>query len=303
MVANVMKRSVHNAHAEARGRKGGGAWLRASLALVACSWAAAAAAAPECTLHAAADMVFTAYTPFGSGASATSTVTYRCPTAVRNAWIGVSGPRVMTAGGESLSFDVYQGPYPAPTWGDQPPVAVPLSTTGSVTIHGFLPPQDAAAGSYLATLTVTIYSGTQQNATATVPLAVSTSGFADTCTIGAGALAFGSYDPVGANAVSPLDAQATIEIACTRATQYAVGLGPGSFAAGSVRRMASGGDRLEYELYADAARTTIWSTTTTVGGTAPSTAPIQLVVHGRVLAGQAAAAGAYADVVQSTINF
>lgn len=280
-----------------------GARSRACLAIALALWAPAALAAPRCSLDAVTEMVFTGYTPFGAGVAATATITYKCPAPIDNAWIAIAGARAMTAGSESLRIELQQSPYPGAPWGDQPPVAVPSARNGSVTVFGFLPPQDAAAGSYRGTFLVTIYTRTPQSATDTATLVASTSGFVDTCTIESGSLAFGSYDPVGAHAVSPLDAQATIRIACTRATSYAVGLGPGSYASGATRQMASGAGRLRYELYADPGRTTVWDATSTVVGTASSIAPVPLVVHGRVPGGQAAPAGAYADTVISTINF
>lgn len=275
---------------------------RLAIAVALCAWAPAAAA-QSCHALAATNMVFTNFTPFGPGVAATSTITYNCPPPISQAWIAISVPRTMNAGGNALQFDVYQDANHVTVWPDAPPVAVPASKTGSVTVYGFLPPQDAAAGNYLATLVVSIYTGTIQNRTDTANLAVSTSNFSNTCTIAAGTLSFGSYDPVGANAASPLDAQGTIAIACTRNTSYAVGLGLGSFASGATRQMAAGAQRLAYELYSDPGRATIWSSTSTVGGTAPSIAPITLTVYGRIPRGQAAWAGSYSDTVQSTINF
>ncbi len=67
--------------------------------------------------------------------------------------------------------------------------------------------------------------------------------------------------------------------------------------------MASGAQRLRYELFSDPARTAVWNTTSTVGGTATSIQPIPLTVYGRVPAGQGVGVGSYADAVQSTINF
>jgi spore coat protein U-like protein len=280
-----------------------GARMRACLAIALALFGRAALAAPTCTIDEPTEMVFTGYTPFGPGVAATATIRYRCPKPVGNVWIGIAAPRVMTAGGDSLPFELYQSPYPGALWGDQPPVAVPPTTKGSVTVYGFLPPQDAAAGDYRGTFLVTIYTDTPQAASDTATLVTSTAGFVDTCIIGAGTLAFGSYDPVGAHAASPLDAQATFQIACTRATRDAVGLGAGSFPSGATRQMANGAGRLRYELYTDPGRTTVWNDTSTVAGTAASTAPVPLVVHGRVPGGQAAPAGAYADTVISTIDF
>jgi spore coat protein U-like protein len=262
------------------------------------------ASAQRCRTLRATPMVFTGYSPFGPGVSATSTLTYRCQPGTTQAWIGISQPRRMSAGGGNvLQFDVYTAADRATSWPDTPPWPVPVAPNGSVTVHGFLPPQDAAAGNYTGNLFVVLYSGPAMSPSGFAVLRASTSGFVPVCTIGAGTLAFGSYDPVGAHAVTPLDAQGTIQIACSRDAAWSVGLGLGSFAAGTTRQMASGPQRLRYELYQDAARTAVWSTTSTVGGVAPSWNPIVLNVHGRVFAGQAVPAGPYADTVQSTVNF
>jgi spore coat protein U-like protein len=299
----VKHMSVARAHVGAApGASHHGARMRACAAVALALWARAALPAPSCTIDEPTEMVFTGYTPFGPGVSATATMGYRCPKPVGNVWIGISAPRAMTSGADSLELELYQSPYPGALWSDQPPVAVPTTTKGSVTVYGFLPPQDAAAGDYRGTFLVTIYTGTPQTVSDTATLAASAS-VASACTIGAGTLAFGSYDPVGAHAASPLDGQGTIQIACTRATSYAVGLGAGSFPSGATRQMANGAGRLQYELYADPGRTAVWNATGTVGGTAASTAPVWLVVHGRVPGGQAAPAGAYLDTVISTIDF
>ena len=60
------------------------------------------------------------------------------------------------------------------------------------------------------------------------------------CTISTAALAFGVYDPVVTNASSPLDGTGTVTIACTKGATTTIGLGLGSNASGSTRRMADG---------------------------------------------------------------
>jgi spore coat protein U-like protein len=270
------------------------------LALALC---ASAAEAQSCKLNAVTNMVFTNYTPFGAGVAATSTISYRCPNPVTAAFIGISTPRTMTAGANTLQFELYGEPAHTNVWPSAPPRAVPADKNNVVTVYGLLPPQDAAAGVYQRTLTVSLSTGSPANVTDTITLVVSTSNFVEACIISPGTLAFGSYDPLGANAVAPRDAQASFQIACTRNTGYTVGLGAGSYAAGATRQLANGAQRLQYELYTTAARNVVWNATTTVGGTAPSTSPVTLTVYGRIPGGQAASAGAYADVVQSTINF
>lgn len=279
---------------------GHGPRLRLAVALAAALSASSTSAA--CWVLGATPMVFTGYSPLEpAGVTATSTVAYSCDNAGTRPWLGISTPWTMADGGSSLAFELYQDAARTAPW----PTATRISVASgvgihTVTIHGFLPPgQDVPAGSYQTTLAVTMYTGGQgQNPGNAMPLVVSTS-LARTCVIAAATLAFGSYDPLDP---APRDAQATIQVTCTRDTAYTVGLGPGDHAA-ATRQMANGAARLSYELYTDPARTTVWTTAAPVGGTAPSAAPIPLVVHGRIPAGQAVAAGAYSDLVQSTIDF
>ncbi len=130
------------------------------------------------------------------------------------------------------------------------------------------------------------------------------------CVISPATLDFGSYDPVNVNAApsANLDATATVTVACTKGSNYWLGLNTGANASGATRRMkANAADDLTYELYQDSGRSTVWGNTS---GTAPaavtagSTGVITLTVYGRVAGGQTTApSGAYTDSVQSTINF
>lgn len=273
--------------------------LVAPLAAVALAAAAAlwpARAAADCWPLSSSPVTFSAYTPFGAGASATGRITYLCWGNTR-ARMGISIPRTMRSGANSLQFELYQDAAHTVRFPDTALVDVPLTLIGSITVYGLLPPQDAAPGAYTAQLTATIANDGQPSA---IGLTVNTTGFVPSCIIQPAVLAFGDYNPLS---TTPGDAQATITIACTRSTTYSVALGAGSHAAGTTRQMANGADRLQYELYSDAARLTAWTGTSTVAGTAASTAPIPLVVYGRIPARQLVRAGAYGDVVQSTINF
>jgi spore coat protein U-like protein len=275
--------------------------LRMLLAIALLSWAPAAAA-QKCSGLTATNLVFTNYSPFGPGVSATSMITYTCDPGVTQAWIGIADIRALSFAGNRMQYEIYTSADRSAVWPGAPPLAVPAGPANTVTAYGFLPPQDAAAGTYSGTQRVILYTGANQAKTDQLVMQVSAI-VAPACTIGAGTLAFGGYDPVGANATAPLDAQGTFQIACTRNTAYAVGLGPGSFASGATRRMANGAERLAYELYSDPGRTAVWSAASTVAGTALGIAPVTLTVYGRVPGGQAVAPGAYADTVQSTINF
>lgn len=141
-----------------------------------------------------------------------------------------------------------------------------------------------------------------QAATATADLSVSAM-VVSNCTISAGTVAFGNYDPVGANATTDLDANGTVTVQCTRGTSAAVGLDPGDHFSGT-RRMSDGGTEfLTYELYSDAPGGTVWTNAATVAYVAPNRSPQDLTVYGRVPGAQDAAAGSYSDTVVATITF
>jgi len=145
-------------------------------------------------------------------------------------------------------------------------------------------------------------------------LAVSAS-VASNCTISTAAVAFGAYDPIVANAVTALAGTGSITITCTKASVPTLKLDLGANPSGSVRRMASGAERLPYELYqapdnlagtACGALTTVWGTSganilTTVA--APSKAARTYNVCGTVPGGADVAVGAYADTVIATVTF
>jgi spore coat protein U-like protein len=143
-------------------------------------------------------------------------------------------------------------------------------------------------------------------ATATANLTVSAT-VINNCTISTAALAFGSYDPVVANQSNNLDGTGTLTVTCTRGATTTIGLGPGTNGSGSTRRMVDAqGNFLTYELYRDSGRATVWNTGAggvLTPGAAPSRAPRDFTVYGRITANQDVPAGAYSDTVVATVNF
>lgn len=142
-------------------------------------------------------------------------------------------------------------------------------------------------------------------ATATANLGVSAT-VVNNCTISTTALAFGSYDPVVAHASTDLDGTGTVTVACTKGATSTIGLGLGSNASGSTRRMTDGSNYLTYELYQDAGRTTVWGDAGAglySPGAAPSKAARNFTVYGRVASNQDIPAGSYNDTVVATVNF
>ena len=137
---------------------------------------------------------------------------------------------------------------------------------------------------------------TAASASATVHV---TANVASACTITNSPLAFGTYDPLGANLTADLDAQAPLTYACTGALPATISLGN----VGS-RAMTNpaGGASLLYEIYTSTARSTVWGTNSvSVTGTGASAT---VDMFGRIPRAQTGlAAGSFAQDIQATINF
>lgn len=120
------------------------------------------------------------------------------------------------------------------------------------------------------------------------------------CTLSTSGIAFGRYDPLINQNV---DSAANINVTCDQPTAYSIALstGNGSY---ETRRMSSGLHHLLYNLYIDAALTTVWGDGT---GQSAAIGDTQLVanytVYGRIPAGQNAHVGAYGDTIVITLTF
>ena len=155
-------------------------------------------------------------------------------------------------------------------------------------------------------LLAAIAPATAQAATATANLSA-TATVINNCTINTAALAFGNYDPVGANAAADLDGTGTVTIACTKGTTATIGLGLGANASGTTRRMTDGsGNYLTYEMYHEVGHSTVWGTAGAAllsPAAAPSKAARNFTVYGQVTGNQDATAGSYTDTIVATVNF
>src|SRR5207245_7233418 len=110
----------------------------------------------------------------------------------------------------------------------------------------------------LAVLTAFVVSAPVFAATATANLPINAS-VAANCSISTSAVNFGNYDPIGANAAVNLDATGTVTVTCTKGAGLSIDLGLGANASGATRRVNDGGiNYMNYELYSDAGRTTVW---------------------------------------------
>jgi spore coat protein U-like protein len=143
-------------------------------------------------------------------------------------------------------------------------------------------------------------------ASATADLSVSAT-VTNNCTVTTAALAFGSYDPVVANASAGLDGTGRLTVACTKGVAPTIALAAGSNASGATRRLSDGaGHFLEYNLFQDSSRSTAWSASGAgiyTATAATSKASRDFTVYGRVAGNQDVPAGAYGDTVVATVNF
>lgn len=146
-----------------------------------------------------------------------------------------------------------------------------------------------------------------QAATATANLSVSAT-INNNCTITTAAVGFPAYDPIVTHATAPDDSTSgSVTITCTKGSAATIGLGLGSNVSGSQMRMLNGAANfLNYALYQDASRTTVWGNSGSgllSPVAAPSKAPRAFTVYGRIPAGQDLPAGTYTDTVTATVNF
>ena len=113
--------------------------------------------------------------------------------------------------------------------------------------------------------------------------------------------------------VANVDASSTVSAKCTKGTTFEFSLNGGSTVGGNIAQRlldGPGAETLQYNLYTDAGRSTLWGDGTT-GVTVPGTGTgmanwIPATVYGRVpdnATNQAAAPGAYADVITVTVTY
>ena len=107
------------------------------------------------------------------------------------------------------------------------------------------------------------------------------------CSISAVNLTFPAVDPLN----SQTDGATTVTVKCTKNSAYTVGLNAGTTAGSTIaqRLMANGADTMDYNLYTDIGRTSVWgnSAGSWVSGTGAGMGTAQVLnVYGRVAAGQ-----------------
>lgn len=108
-------------------------------------------------------------------------------------------------------------------------------------------------------------------------------------------LDFGTYDPT--NTVNDDDGVGDFTFRCTRGTNYDLYIS-------GARTMTDGTDTLNYDLYQDLGRTTVWASASPgTTGTSANNAPNTTDIYGRIPALQDVQAGAYSGTVTVTVEY
>ena len=128
----------------------------------------------------------------------------------------------------------------------------------------------------------------------------SASAAAATCNVSPQSVNFGNYDTLE---TQPLDGIGNISVRCDAETTFTISIGSGA-GTHTARQMASGADILEYNLYTDPSRLTVWGDGSAGSVTVSDTASTaEKAIYGRVPARQNVPAGLYNDVIVVTIVY
>ncbi len=137
-----------------------------------------------------------------------------------------------------------------------------------------------------------------------------TAGIGKNCVIETTNISFGSYDPANVNATDPLDATGTITTTCTIGTAGEIFIDYGDHAVGesTARRMLGTNTAgfLNYEVYSDTDRGTIWAGYNDETGVAITAAGVGelMTVYGRIPGAQTDAANdSYTDTLTVLVAY
>nr|WP_217283651.1 spore coat U domain-containing protein [Aquabacterium terrae] len=153
-------------------------------------------------------------------------------------------------------------------------------------------------------MTLTVLAGTALAATTTTTYTVQMTVVAS-CVIGsASTLNFGGSQGV---ITTNVDQTSTVQVQCTDTTPYNVGfnVGTGAGATVAVRKMTNAGNTINYSLYSDSGRTTVWGNTVgtdTVAATGNG-ASQSYTVYGRVPPQTTPAPATYSDTITVTVTY
>ena len=141
-------------------------------------------------------------------------------------------------------------------------------------------------------------------ALAALLLLVPASAPAATCGVSATPVAFGTYPPFSG---TPTDSTGTVTVTCIGTANIVIELSTGGSGSYAARQMSNGGIHLLYQLYTNAARTTVWGNgtggTTTVSDRLTGNSSGNYTVYGRIPAVQGVTPGAYVDTIMVTVSY
>ncbi|PIQ13010.1 MAG: SCPU domain-containing protein [Hydrogenophilales bacterium CG_4_9_14_3_um_filter_59_35] len=133
------------------------------------------------------------------------------------------------------------------------------------------------------------------------------------CTVSATGVAFGSYSFTNP---APTDAASNVVVSCSLLglfsllVTYDILLSPGGSGSYAPRKMTSGANQLQYNLYTNAGRSIVWGDGTAGTSIVSDGYPLgtgttvrNYPVYGRLPAGQNTPAGAYTDIITVTVNY
>lgn len=126
------------------------------------------------------------------------------------------------------------------------------------------------------------------------------------CSVSATSVIFGTYNVFSS---SPVDSTGTVVLRCNGgAKNVLIAITRGQSATFLPRQLAKGAEKLAYNLFRDAARTSVWGDFS--GGTSghievnpPNNDNLDVTVFGRIPPGQDISAGSYSDTVTVVVNF
>ena len=146
-------------------------------------------------------------------------------------------------------------------------------------------------------------SGAAHAATATTSFQVQLTIQAQCLINSASTLNFGTQGVLSAN----VDQTSAIQVQCTNTTPYNIGLDAGTGAGATVttRKLTGGGATINYSLYSDSARTSVWGNTigtNTVASTGTGAAQ-SFTVYGRIPSQTTPAPATYTDTITVTVTY
>lgn len=249
---------------------------------------------------------------------------------------GPTNPRQMSDGsGDKLNFQMYQDPARTIVWGSQffgaflTPLMVNLTLSGTLGGNSSINGTATLYGRVLGGQTTAIpagytdvyangdtavtvnqqtgntapgsCSGTQTGSYFPFPVSATV---VNKCTVSASPLNFGGSVGLLTSAVN---ATTTLGVQCSNGTPYNVGLDGGQNSGNNInaRKMVLGARSITYQLYQNAARSTVWGNTVgtnTVAGTGSGNSQ-SLTVYGQVPAQTTPPAGTYNDVITVTVTY